>query len=161
MSELKNSNGLQGEEPSTPSVEETVKKEERVYTQSQLDDIIAKREATLYKNYSKNNVPKSEYEELNNKYQALNQKIKGEEIKKVFIENGGIEGSFEDFIQVNNMLYELEPKELPKAISQIKNIKEHFFANKQTSANNTIVQDLFKQSEKLEPGFIYYKGDGK
>lgn len=74
---------------------------EKVYFQNNVDDITSKVRTTTEEKYSKNYVPRDEYN-------SLIRELRTNNVKSEFIKNGGNENYFNDFLKVNDDLLSVE-----------------------------------------------------
>lgn len=132
---------------------------EKIYTQEDVDNITTKVKESQKAKYEKTHISLDAYKELEDKYNNLLMKEKNNDIKSSFLNNGGNEKAFDDFISLNKEIY--ETKDVNKFIEELKTSKPYFFNSKpqQTELNDTeIVKSMLGNNiDDLIPGTIYKK----
>lgn len=81
---------------------------EKIYSQDDFDNIVSKAKENIENKLKKNYVEKSEYERLSNEYHTLRNNVRSKEIKEYYISNGGREAYFNDFMELNKDLFEVQ-----------------------------------------------------
>lgn len=99
---------------------EIATKSRKVYFQEDMDNITAKVKSTVENQYSKNYIPKSEYDLLSAENLKMKTDLKQNTIRDLYIKNGGNEKYFNDFLKVNQGLLDQEGKTLENSILETK-----------------------------------------
>lgn len=81
---------------------------EKIYSQDDFDNIVSKAKENIENKLRKNYVEKAEYEKLVNEYTTLRNNIRVKEIKDTYSANGGREAYFNDFMELNKDLFQVE-----------------------------------------------------
>ena len=139
------------------------KEDEKIYTQKDMDNITLKVKESAMAKIEKNYVPIDTFKELQTKYQDLELNYKKLNFKDTFIANGGEPSAFNDFVNSNMEILDLEEN---KQVEKFKELKESkpFYFNKttlpqQAQAPNDKEQmkDMFDLNSDLIEGTMYKK----
>lgn len=136
-------------------------KKEFIYTQEDMDNITNKVRAKEQEKISKNFIEKSTFDELNNKFNSLLHEQKQEKFKNTFIQNGGKEEAYSDFIKNHSELLDMDKDNLKNVFDNLKTEKKFYFNDTETifSIDDKKVLEDFTgdDSEELYPDSIYKK----
>ena len=139
------------------------KEDEKIYTQKDMDNITLKVKESAMAKIEKNYVPIDTFKELQTKYQDLELNYKKLNFKDTFIANGGEPSAFNDFVNSNMEILDLEEK---KQVEKFKELKESkpFYFNKpalpqqaQTPNDKEQMKDMFDLNSDLIEGTMYKK----
>lgn len=112
---------------------ESIANKKKIYFQNDVDTIVQKKERSLLEKYEKNFIPKSEFDLLQSEYNNLNKNIKEKEIKQHFLDNGGNEKYFDDYLKLNPQLMDLDSDMLKDSINQSTQKNQWAFGIQQTN----------------------------
>lgn len=124
----------------------------KVYFQENVDDITNKARETTTKNVEnrfKDYVPRNEYDAIQLEYSKLKSEIRTSEIKSQYLKLGGKEQYFNDYLNLNKDLMEIDNKTLDKTMSD--RTKNHTWAFN----NVTTEKDFGIQNEPTESVEMY------
>lgn len=124
--------------------------QEKLYTQAEVDEITDKVRQNQQSKIDKNYIIKSEYMDLEAKYNDLVKTHKSSSIKEAFVKSGGIENSFDDMLAVNPDLLNLNGDKLTESISKLKEQKPYFFANEQSNTIENNYQTPFNDKQLMK-----------
>ena len=139
------------------------KEDEKIYTQKDMDNITLKVKESAMAKIEKNYVPIDTFKELQTKYQDLELNYKKLNFKDTFIANGGEPSAFNDFVNSNMEILDLEEN---KQVEKFKELKESkpFYFNKttlpqqaQTPNDKEQMKDMFDLNSDLIEGTMYKK----
>lgn len=134
----------------TESQANSIATKSRVYFQENVDDITNKARETTTKNVEnrfKDYIPKNEYDAIQLEYSKLKSEIRTNEIKSQFLKLGGKEQYFNDYLNLNKNLMEIDTKELDKTMSNT--TKSHTWAFNGTVATESDFGKSDKPSESV------------
>lgn len=100
---------------------------DKIYTQEDMDNITSKvKESTIAK-YEKTHISIDAYNELESKYNDLINQNKINDIKQIFINKNGNENAFNDFINTNKELLNLDVDNISNSIDELSKSKQWYF----------------------------------
>lgn len=105
---------------------------EKVYFQDDVDNIVSKSKERLEQKRERDYVSKADYDSLLSEHNNLTKEVKSNEIKQHFLANGGNEKYFNDFMKVNQNLFDIESSKISETIKLKSNENEWAFNNKAT-----------------------------
>lgn len=91
---------------------EAITNRKKIYFQDDVDSIVTKKEYSLKEKFERNFVSKTDYDLLHSEHNTLLKNIKKEAIKKEFLNNGGNEKYFDDYMNLNQNLMDMEGKDI-------------------------------------------------
>lgn len=101
---------------------------ERVYTQAEVDAIIAKKEARFETKVGRDYVDKNEYETLKGEVDYLKGQAKIPALKEEYLKQGGREEAFGDFVALNGEALKGEPSKFGEVVKAAKQNKAYMFS---------------------------------
>ena len=140
--------------------------ETKMYTQQEVDEIVGKvkerqqekAEAKISKSY----VELSKYQELENRYNEVVNKDKISSLKETFKTNNGNMDAFDDFINTNKQLLDLDNEGQVKAIKELQETKKYFFNSNPPSNDyqmnineKSVLEELTGNSEDYFEDTLY------
>lgn len=139
------------------------KEDEKIYTQKDMDNITLKVKESAMAKIEKNYVPIDTFKELQTKYQDLELNYKKLNFKDTFIANGGEPSAFNDFVNSNMEILDLEENKQVEKFKELKGSKPFYF-NKttlpqqaQTPNDKEQMKDMFDLNSDLIEGTMYKK----
>lgn len=146
----------------------------KTYTQEQVNEIVeqvkTRQQEKFAKKIENSYVELDKYNELQSKLNDLELSNKSNSFKDTFISNGGNSSAYNDFINLNRDILNLDNEAQIKKLNEIREQKPYFFVNDKQEEepisnhkpiNNgvEVVKEMLNQSNKQEriPGTIYKK----
>lgn len=147
--------------------------ETKTYTQEQVNEIVeqvkTRQQEKFAKKIENSYVELDKYNELQTKLSDLELSNKSNSFRDTFISNGGNSNAYNDFINLNKDILNLDNEAQIKKLNEIKENKPYFFVNdkqnevvsdyKPISNSNEVVKEMLSQSntQKRIEGTIYKK----
>ena len=135
----------------------------KTYTQEEYDTAIGGIKKRYETKIEKDYVSKSSYEELNDKYNQVLRLNRQPKIEETYLKVGGKKEAFNDFLILNNDLYDVKDNDLEKSIQDKQQKFSYMFDKVDKSVINPAnVFDRAPQGSKLEEQFAIekdYTGD--
>lgn len=108
---------------------------DKIYTQEDLDNIVAKAKENMRVKFERDFIPKTEYDALTNKHNELLSSGKKQQIKNEFLKRNGNDDAFEDFYNVSKEhLNNTDEKDLDKTFESLSTEKKWAFNQEDKSA---------------------------
>lgn len=120
---------------------------EKKYTQEDVDNIVSKAK----ENMKKKMVDTETYEKLLNEYQTLKNNVRSKEIKEVYLNQGGRQEYFDDFMNLNKSLFEVEDVQVAMKEKTLKHswaFAEAITTSKETKKEEDDIEDIYNVNKK-------------
>lgn len=128
---------------------EIATKSKKVYFQEDMDSITGKVKSVMENKIKSDYVSKTEYDLLVAETNKFKSDLKNKQIKDIYIQNGGNEKYFDDFLKINDNLLNVEEKDLNKSINDIKKSKPWAFNNEPTLSDFGINETSTGDNEEI------------
>ena len=126
----------------------------KTYTQEEYDTAIGGIKKRFEKKFEKDYVSKETYEELKTERDELLRQNRQPKIEETYLKVGGKKEAFNDFLTLNNDLYDVQDKDLEKSIQDKQQKFSYMFDKVDKSVINPAnVFDRAPQGSKLEEQF--------
>lgn len=126
---------------------EAITNKKKIYFQNDVDNIVTKKETHLKEKMEKNFISKTDYDLLLSDYNNLSRDVKTNNVKQQFLQSGGKEEYFNDYLKINQHLLE-SGNNLQKDLSQTMNANKWAF-----NQTNTNIPQRFQDNQKDDKNF--------
>jgi len=129
------------------------------YTQEDIDNILEKKMESFKLKMEKTHINLNDYKQLEKEVLGFKKSMKEDTIKKEFLKNNGNIKHFEDFMKINDELYDIDEKELTKSIKEISKKRDWAFnLDKALQYNEEeVFNDLLPPKTEFYPGTFIKK----
>lgn len=126
---------------------EAITNKKKIYFQNDVDNIVTKKETHLKEKMEKNFISKTDYDLLLSDYNNLSRDVKTNNVKQQFLQSGGKEEYFNDYLKINQHLLE-SGNNLQKDLSDTMNANKWAF-----NQTNTNIPQRFQDNQKDDKNF--------
>lgn len=126
---------------------EAITNKKKIYFQNDVDNIVTKKETHLKEKMEKNFISKTDYDLLLSDYNNLSRDVKTNNVKQQFLQSGGKEEYFNDYLKINQHLLD-SGNNLQKDLSDTMNANKWAF-----NQTNTNIPQRFQDNQKDDKNF--------